>query len=527
MTRTPATTDDAHPDELRAAMVDRIAAQHEALGLVLPADIRRALRTVPRHLFAEGNADLAAVYADQKAIVTKRDERGLALSSLSAPWLQALMIGQAGVQPGMRVLEIGSGGYNAALLREIVGDDGHVVTVDIDREITDRATRTLAAAGYDDVEVITADAEYPLTPARTFDAIIVTVGSWDIPPAWSSQLAPDGRLVVPLRTHGVTRSWALQHRSGALISTGQLMCGFVPMQGAGAFRRAYVPLLPGDLVGLWQDEEVVTDTGELTGVLSAPRTEAWTGVTIAPMVSFSDLDLWLATTMPGCCLLTAEQKAIDDGTVALSWQHGTPALVHGSNLAYRSKPRPLGGPERLHEFGVVAHGPDAVDVAHMMTGHISAWDAAGRPSPHLTILPAGTPDADLPAGYIVNKRHTRLVISWQVLSHDGVRWGLQFRVPVKALLNHLRRLCGCRQGGEHVERRVEFVVRLVEGLDLDPVAPVPAGDLDFVKGGDVIDQAASQFVPSPEFSVAVHVRCRRTLAALVPCGRAVLEVVAA
>ena len=123
------------------------------------------------------------------------------------------MIRQAAVQPGMRVLEIGSGGYNAALLREVVGDDGQVVTVDIDPEVTDRATRCLAAAGYDDVEVITADAEYPLTPARTFDAIIVTVGAWDIPPAWSSQLAPEGRLVVPLRTHGITRSWALEHRT--------------------------------------------------------------------------------------------------------------------------------------------------------------------------------------------------------------------------------------------------------------------------------------------------------------------------
>jgi Protein-L-isoaspartate(D-aspartate) O-methyltransferase (PCMT) len=56
-----------------------------------------------------------------------RDERGLALSSLSSPWLQALMFGQVGVQPGMHVLEIGGGGYNAA--REIVGDDGQVVTV--------------------------------------------------------------------------------------------------------------------------------------------------------------------------------------------------------------------------------------------------------------------------------------------------------------------------------------------------------------------------------------------------------------
>ena len=412
MTQPPSTTEEAQADELRAAMVDRIAALHERLGLALGAEVRRALLTVPRHLFAEDDADLEAAYKDQNAIVTKRNDRGIALSSLSAPWLQALMIRQAAVQPGMRVLEIGSGGYNAALLREVVGDNGNVVTVDIDPEVTDRATRCLTAAGYRDVEVINADAEYPFTPARTFDAIIVTVGAWDIPPAWSSQLAPEGRLVVPLRTHGLTRSWALEHRSGALVSVDQLMCGFVPMQGAGAFRRAYVPLLPDDMVGLWQDEDDDTDTGELAGVLSQPRAEAWSGVTVGPMVSVADLDLWLATTMPGSCLMTARQQAIDDGAVALSWQHGTPALADGPNLAYRAKPRPLDGPDRLHEFGVVAHGPDAAAVARTMTEHISAWDQAGRPSPRLTVLPAGTPDEDLPVGYVLNKRHTRLAISW-------------------------------------------------------------------------------------------------------------------
>ena len=415
MTQPPGTTDEAQADELRAAMVDRIAALHERLGLVLDGDIRRALLTVPRHLFAEGDADLEAAYKDQNAIVTKRNERGLALSSLSAPWLQALMIRQAAVQPGLRVLEIGSGGYNAALLREVVGDNGQVVTVDIDPEVTDRATRCLTAAGYRDVEVINADAEYPLTLAWTFDAILVTVGAWDIPPAWSAQLAPEGRLVVPLRTHGITRSWALEHRSGALVSVDQLMCGFVPMQGAGAFRRAYVPLLPDDLVGLWQDEDdvAVAVAGELTGVLSQPRAEVWSGVTIGPMTTFADLDLWLATTMPGSCLITARQKAIDDGTVSLSWPHGTPALADGPNLAYRAKPRPLEGPEHLHEFGVVAHGPDATSVAHTMAEHIKAWEEAGRPSAHLTVLPAGTSDANLPPGDVLDKRHTRLVISWQ------------------------------------------------------------------------------------------------------------------
>jgi hypothetical protein len=59
VTQTPATTDHGQPDELSAAMVDRIAAQHEALGLLLAPDIRRALLTVPRHLFTEGDANPA------------------------------------------------------------------------------------------------------------------------------------------------------------------------------------------------------------------------------------------------------------------------------------------------------------------------------------------------------------------------------------------------------------------------------------------------------------------------------------
>jgi protein-L-isoaspartate O-methyltransferase len=75
-------------------MVEGIAGRHKALGLVLSADVRRALLKVPRHLFTEGDADLEDANADQ-AIVTKRDERGVSVSSVSARWLQAMMIGQA------------------------------------------------------------------------------------------------------------------------------------------------------------------------------------------------------------------------------------------------------------------------------------------------------------------------------------------------------------------------------------------------------------------------------------------------
>ncbi|MEV6980956.1 methyltransferase, FxLD system [Sphaerisporangium sp. NPDC051017] len=397
-------------EELRSALVERIAARHRALGVVLSVEIERALRTVPRHLFT-GDADLKAAYEDT-AIVTKYNDRGVTVSSVSAPWLQAMMLGQAELKPGDRVLEVGSGGYNAALIREVVGPTGSVTTIDIDAEITDRAERCLADAGYTDIEVICADAEFEVGPGRTFDAIIVTVGSWDVPPAWASQLAKGGRLVVPLRTKGMTRSWILEHQGDRLVSRGHQMCGFVPMQGAGAHRGTGIPLLGDDAVGLWLDEREGIDVAVLSGVLDLPRAEVWTGITVGAKVPFSDQDLWLATTLPGFCLITASQEAIDDGIVALPWQYGTPAFVDGPNLAYRTKPRPVDADRELFEFGAFAHGPHAERSAQLLAERIAAWDRAGRPGPHLSVHPAGTPDAHLPDGFVLEKKHSRLVISW-------------------------------------------------------------------------------------------------------------------
>ncbi|MCW2917011.1 MAG: methyltransferase, FxLD system [Actinomycetia bacterium] len=331
---------------------------------------------------------------------------------MSAPWLVAMMLGQLQVEPGDRVLEIGSGGFNAALLRELVGADGSVTTIDIDSDVTDRAERCLTEAGYTDVQVICKDAEFEVEPSRKFNKIIVTVGSWDIPPAWTSQLAEGGRLVVPLRTMGMTRSWALEREDGVLVSRGHLMCGFVPMQGAGANHGTGIPLLEGNQVGLWMDECQSIDGAYLDGVLSLPRAEVWSGVTTGPKVPYDDQDLWLATALPGFCLLTAQQEAIDNGIVGLAWRYGTPAFVHGGSVAYRAKPRQVEEDQGVYEFGAYAHGAGADQAAELLAEQIRAWDRAGRPSPRLSVHPAGTPGADLPSGFVLDKRHTRLVISW-------------------------------------------------------------------------------------------------------------------
>jgi len=86
------------------------------------------------------------VYAED-IIPTRHTPDGRISSSVSAPWLQAVKLEAARIQPDERVLEVGSGGYNAALIAELVGPTGQVTTVDIDPDVTDRAARFLAAAG--------------------------------------------------------------------------------------------------------------------------------------------------------------------------------------------------------------------------------------------------------------------------------------------------------------------------------------------------------------------------------------------
>ncbi len=226
-------------------MVDEIIVRRERLGFVPPREVEAALRTVPRHLFAPG-VPLEKAYAND-SIVTKRNERGVDISSVSAPTIVAMMLGQLQVAPGQRVLEIGSGGYNAVLLRELVGPDGSVTKLDIDQEVVDRARTCLATAGYRDVRVVYADGEFGAAEYGPFDRIIVTVGTWSIPPAWVEQLAEGGRLVVPLRTKGLSRSWALEHSGGYLTGRGPMTCGFVPMQGVGEYRSQSISLHCGEV----------------------------------------------------------------------------------------------------------------------------------------------------------------------------------------------------------------------------------------------------------------------------------------
>lgn len=192
--------------------------------------VAEAFAAVPRHHFLPG-VEPERVYSDQ-AILTKVQD-GIGLSSSSQPAIMAIMLQQLLVEPGQRVLEIGAGtGYNAALLRHLVGPRGRVTTVDVDDDIVDGARAHLAAAGFHDITLILGDGGFGYPAHAPYDRIILTVGAADVLPAWVEQLRPDGLLVLPLQIGAGMYSAALRKgRNGTLISESLVPCGFIRLRG--------------------------------------------------------------------------------------------------------------------------------------------------------------------------------------------------------------------------------------------------------------------------------------------------------
>ncbi|WP_435611351.1 methyltransferase, FxLD system [Streptomyces sp. C10-9-1] len=387
---------------LRAAMVSEL---HE-MGVFQSEAVAKAVATVPRHLFATGEP-LEAAYAADKALVIKRDRQGQALSSLSATHIQAVMLEQAEIEPGMRVLEVGSGGYNAALIAELVGEAGTVVTADIDAEIVKRARACLDAAGYDRVQVVLADAEGGVPEHAPFDRIIVTAGAWDIPSAWREQMSARGRIVVPLRMRGITRSFAFDHDGKDLVSDSYRLCGFVPMQGSGAYTERLLPVTDGVALQL-DDQRQEFDTKALADAVHAPRLEVWSG---AAFDMPDELELFLATSTPQMVMLHGSKDLVDQGVLAPSVTRGVPALVAGGSFAYRTK-RPneeTGG----FESGVFAHGPDAETVAARYAELLRRWAADHRRRGAARIRYVPMPEgAAEPSAKVVAKRLGAVEVSW-------------------------------------------------------------------------------------------------------------------
>jgi protein-L-isoaspartate(D-aspartate) O-methyltransferase len=188
--------------------------------------VLEAMRRVPRHFFVNPNHWNDA-YADHPVPIGEQQ-------TTSQPYIIAAMLQAAEIGAEDRVLEIGGGtGYQTALLAELARE---VFAVERYPQLAATARRTLEQLGYLNVTVIAGDGSLGLAEKAPFDAIIVSAAAPRVPPALVEQLAPRGRLVLPV---GDSQSQVLQlaykHSGGTLTVSPLEGCRFVPLIGQQGF----------------------------------------------------------------------------------------------------------------------------------------------------------------------------------------------------------------------------------------------------------------------------------------------------
>ncbi|HEV2121272.1 MAG TPA: protein-L-isoaspartate(D-aspartate) O-methyltransferase [Chloroflexota bacterium] len=147
-----------------------------------------ALSRVPRDMFVD--QELRHRAFEDEALPIGRGQ------TISQPAVVAAMTEALALEPHHRVLEVGTGsGYQAAVLAELARD---VITVERDPALAARAWQCLEYMGYRNVTVQTADGTLGWPPAAPYDAILVAAAGPTIPQPLIEQLAPGGRLVLPV-----------------------------------------------------------------------------------------------------------------------------------------------------------------------------------------------------------------------------------------------------------------------------------------------------------------------------------------
>ena len=184
-----------------------------------------AIRTVPRHEFVPEERQSAA-YSDRPLPIGEG-------ATISAPHMVAIVATELDLQPGDRVLEIGTGcGYHAAVTAELVGAE-HVFSVEYVDALADRARETLDRTGYGDVSVRQGDGHDGWPEHAPYDAAYLTCAAPEFPDAVVEQVAAGGRLVAPIGSG--TRSQRLvvatKREDGGLDTRDEGAVRFVEMQG--------------------------------------------------------------------------------------------------------------------------------------------------------------------------------------------------------------------------------------------------------------------------------------------------------
>jgi protein-L-isoaspartate(D-aspartate) O-methyltransferase len=190
-------------------------------------DVRvlEAIARVQRELFVPG--ELGGRAYDDQALPIGHGQ------TISQPFMVASICAALDLDGDERVLDVGTGsGYQAAVLAELAAE---VVTIERVPALAERARRALAEAGYERVEVRVGDGTLGVPERAPFDGIAVAAAAPAVPEALYDQLAPAGRVVVPVGSRRDQRLEIVTRGPSGREERTSVPCRFVPLVGAAGF----------------------------------------------------------------------------------------------------------------------------------------------------------------------------------------------------------------------------------------------------------------------------------------------------
>lgn len=221
-----AVAQDPYADVRHRLVRERIA----AAGVTDPR-VLDSMRTTPRHEFVpQSQRDRA--YFDMALPIGESQ-------TISSPFIVAMMTEALDPQPGDKVLEIGTGsGYQAAVLSPLVE---HVYSIEIVAELGERAERTLARLGYENVSTRVGDGFLGWPDAAPFDKIIVTCSPESVPVPLKDQLREGGQMIIPVGERYQQTLYRMTKQDGKLVRQALRPTLFVPMTGEAEENRQQQP----------------------------------------------------------------------------------------------------------------------------------------------------------------------------------------------------------------------------------------------------------------------------------------------